>query len=282
MSRFLDTGEVPSPDCAAVATVSCTTLYRDDAAFAAYAVSRQTSTTTDDGARRESLCRGELDLAGRGDLGRVIDLMCGVGGHLAAVKGSDLGWTSYTGIDVNPVAVEAARQAHGGDDRVDFVEADIATWRPEPGTADTVLLMYEALNALGPTRTVALLEVIAGVLAPGGVALVDVAPPADRGAAREAVLLPDPQTAVLSGVDDAGSDATQRLSAHTVHFVGADGCRLHFSHLWWEPTADLLRALFHRAGLDIRSEHRVHGDVVSDKPSTAQSIQFVLTRAGDR
>ncbi|SDN00548.1 Methyltransferase domain-containing protein [Lentzea albidocapillata subsp. violacea] len=279
VAAFLQDGTLPSAGCAAVRTVPSTDLYRDDTTFAAFSVQQQIAPNTDDGARRTALCHHELALFGREDLGRVLDLMCGVGGHLVALKSSGLRWKSYLGVDVNPLALDVARRAAGADAPARFVKADVRDWVPGEGTADTVLLTYEALNTAGREQATRLLTTVATALSPGGSALIDLSVGTSTATAgRDAQVLPDGSTAVLTSVEDTGSDSTQQVLVHTTHFMNADGCRLHFSHPWWVPSPGLLRSLFLDTGLEICSEHQVHAFTDSDKPSTANAVQFVVVR----
>ncbi|MFE9287982.1 class I SAM-dependent methyltransferase [Streptomyces olivaceus] len=218
-----------------------------------------------------------MRLLDRVDLGRVLDLMCGVGGHLHALMAEGIGWQSYTGVDVSSVVLDAARSSRPAHPRVRFVNADVVRWCAEPGASDTVLLMYEALNALGPEQSAVVLRAIATALAPGGLALVDAAlatgPPQTGHAAAQ---LSDPHRLVLSSAVDAGSTADEHHMEHTAHHLFAGDCLLHFGYRWWAPSRARMRDLFHDAGLKIRSEHQAHAGIASDKPSVPNAVQFVL------
>ncbi|HEY4348314.1 MAG TPA: class I SAM-dependent methyltransferase [Gaiellaceae bacterium] len=76
--------------------------------------------------------------------GRALDAGCG--------HGSDTLWLAAHGWKVCAVDFSAAALAHGRDmaeaagpeiaDRVDWVEADLATWAPQPGHFDLVVSLY--------------------------------------------------------------------------------------------------------------------------------------------
>jgi SAM-dependent methyltransferase len=77
--------------------------------------------------------------------GRVIDLAAGEGRN--AVWLAERGWT-VTAVDFSAVAAERGRElarAHGVE--VDWVVADLAGYRPEPGRYDAVLVAYLQLPA---------------------------------------------------------------------------------------------------------------------------------------
>jgi SAM-dependent methyltransferase len=72
--------------------------------------------------------------------GRALDLACGEGRN--AIWLAARGWV-VVGVDFSAVALEKARALAGeaGVD-VEWVLADVVTWRPEPGAFDLVLLSY--------------------------------------------------------------------------------------------------------------------------------------------
>src|SRR5690242_3987552 len=72
--------------------------------------------------------------------GRALDLACGEGRN--AVWLADRGWRA-TGVDFSRVALEKAQrlaEAHGL--VVEWVEADLVGYVPEPGAFDLVILFY--------------------------------------------------------------------------------------------------------------------------------------------
>lgn len=75
--------------------------------------------------------------------GRAVDLACGEGRN--AIWLAERGWET-TGVDFSHVGLEKARQfaEHRGTD-VQWVEADLTRWEPEPDLYDLVLLAYVQL-----------------------------------------------------------------------------------------------------------------------------------------
>ena len=99
--------------------------------------------------------------------GRALDLACGQGRH--ALWLAERGWR-VTGVDFSDVAIGQARcaAAERGLD-VDFVAADLLTWRPEAAAFDLVFVLYLQLGR-DELRTV--LAHAAAAVAPGGVFLL--------------------------------------------------------------------------------------------------------------
>ncbi len=99
--------------------------------------------------------------------GRALDLACGGGRN--AVWLAENGWT-VTAVDFSANALAVARQlAAEHDAEVDWVEADVRSYRPATGAFDLVLVSYLHLPA--PERR-AVLERAATALAPGGLLVV--------------------------------------------------------------------------------------------------------------
>jgi SAM-dependent methyltransferase len=99
--------------------------------------------------------------------GRALDLACGEGRN--ALWLAERGW-EVTAVDFSPVALSRARSLAA--DRkvpVDFVEADVTTWRPEPGAYALVLVAYLQVP---PSDRVRVWSRLAEALAPGGVAFL--------------------------------------------------------------------------------------------------------------
>lgn len=85
------------------------------------------------------------ELEGTTEPGRALDLACGEGRN--AVWLAARGWR-VTGVDFSDVAIERAQRiAASRGVRVAWVVADLATWRPEPGAFDLVLIAYLQLPA---------------------------------------------------------------------------------------------------------------------------------------
>ncbi len=99
--------------------------------------------------------------------GRALDLACGAGRN--AVWLAERGWT-VTGVDFSEVALENARRlsAERGVE-VEWVQADVREWLPEPGAFDLVVIMY--LQIPVDERRVVHGRAAAAV-APGGTLLV--------------------------------------------------------------------------------------------------------------
>lgn len=101
--------------------------------------------------------------------GRALDLACGEGRN--AVWLATLGWT-VTAVDFASAALDKGRQraaADGVDERIEFVDADVTTWQPEPGAYDLVIAAY--LHLVEPDRS-DLWRRAAGALAPGGALVI--------------------------------------------------------------------------------------------------------------
>jgi SAM-dependent methyltransferase len=99
--------------------------------------------------------------------GDALDLACGEGRN--AVWLAERGWR-VTAVDFSRVALDRGRVA--ADQRglsVDWVEADLMTWRPEAQSADLVLLCYLQLTAPAMSRV---LDVAGAALVPGGTLLL--------------------------------------------------------------------------------------------------------------
>ena len=99
--------------------------------------------------------------------GRALDLACGAGRH--AVWLAERGW-KVTAVDFSTVALEQARAlaAERGVD-VEWVQADVLSFQPEPRAYDLVVFFYLQLPA--DERRVALGHA-ASAVAPGGTLLV--------------------------------------------------------------------------------------------------------------
>jgi len=108
-----------------------------------------------------------------GDLppGHALDLGTGEGRHALWLAG--LGW-DVTAVDFSAEALRTARTVQGAEApgttaHVEWVQADLLTYAPEPGSQDAVLLMYIHLL---PADRRALVRSAARALAPGGTLLV--------------------------------------------------------------------------------------------------------------
>ncbi len=76
---------------------------------------------------------------------RVLDLGCGTG--IFAIGAALLGADSVLAVEVDAASIDLARAAAAAGtvarhtrDRIEWIEADLADWHPEPGSADTVLM----------------------------------------------------------------------------------------------------------------------------------------------
>ncbi len=99
--------------------------------------------------------------------GRALDLACGAGRN--ALWLAERGW-QVTGVDFSDTALALARRAareRGVD--VDWVQADVRSYRPEPAAYDLVVVLFLHLP---PAQRRELLARAAAALAPGGRMLV--------------------------------------------------------------------------------------------------------------
>ena len=102
--------------------------------------------------------------------GTALDLGCGEGRN--ALWLASQGWT-VTGIDFSAVALERgeelARRAAPLSGQVHWTRADLLTYRPDPASADLVVLAYMQLPA---EQRTAVIRAAAGAVRPGGRLLV--------------------------------------------------------------------------------------------------------------
>lgn len=95
--------------------------------------------------------------------GRALDLAAGDGRN--AIWLASMGW-SATGVDFSGVAIERARaSAARAGVSVEWVHADLLEWRPEPASADLVIVMFLHLPSADRRKV---LEGAADAVAPGG------------------------------------------------------------------------------------------------------------------
>jgi tRNA (cmo5U34)-methyltransferase len=98
---------------------------------------------------------------------RVLDLGTGDGRLLALLKRHRPAMRAV-GVDVSSLMLEAAAKRFAGDDRVEFVEHDLATGLPALGTFDAVVSSM-AIHHLEDDRKRSLASEVFDVLQPGGV-----------------------------------------------------------------------------------------------------------------
>ena len=99
--------------------------------------------------------------------GRAIDLGCGEGRN--AIWLAERGW-EVTAVDFSAAGLaRAARLAAERTVTVDWVQADLLAWQPEPGGYDLVLIAYLHLPSAGLARV---FRAAAAAVAPGGTLLV--------------------------------------------------------------------------------------------------------------
>ena len=99
------------------------------------------------------------ELAGL-DPGRALDAGCGHGAESLWLAAR--GWR-VTAVDFSATALERARSSPGAE-QVEWIEADLSTWAPEPEAYDLVVCLY--LHAAGTVEE--LVGRMAGGVAPGG------------------------------------------------------------------------------------------------------------------
>jgi SAM-dependent methyltransferase len=135
--------------------------------------------------------------------GRALDLACGEGRNALWLAGR--GWR-VTAVDFSGVALAKGRRAaqatgDGRAERIDWIEADLLGYQPEPGSYDAVVIAYLQLPA-DERRFV--IRRAATALADSGVALVVAHDTANLAGGVGGP--PDP--AVLYTADDVRSDLT--------------------------------------------------------------------------
>lgn len=99
---------------------------------------------------------------------RVLDLACGPGRH--ALSLGDAGY-AVTGVDVDPRALDAARERAGGDP--EFVEADMRDLGELGEEFDAVICMWQSFGHFDAATNRSVLAEIAGRLRPGGRLVLD-------------------------------------------------------------------------------------------------------------
>jgi SAM-dependent methyltransferase len=92
--------------------------------------------------------------------GRALDAGCGHGAESLWLAAR--GWR-VTGVDFSATALERARSSPGAE-HVEWVEADLSSWAPQPGAYDLVVCLY--VHAAGTIEE--LVQRMAGGVAPGG------------------------------------------------------------------------------------------------------------------
>lgn len=99
--------------------------------------------------------------------GRVLDLACGQGRNAVWLAEHD--W-QVTGVDFSPVGLEKGRRlAESRDVEIEWIESDVAAWKPPPEGFDLVVVLY--LQLPQPQRSAAL-GLAASAVAVGGTLLV--------------------------------------------------------------------------------------------------------------
>ena len=100
--------------------------------------------------------------------GRALDLACGEGRN--AIWLAERGWRA-TGVDFSSVAIERARKlaTQRGVD-VEFIEADVTSWGPDPGAYALVLVLY--MHIVPAMRRQVWIRAVAALRPGGGLFLV--------------------------------------------------------------------------------------------------------------
>lgn len=153
--------------------------------------------------------------------GRVLDLGAGEGRN--AIWLAEQGW-QVTGVEFADVALERARRiAASRGMEVDWIQADVLKWAPDPAAFDLVILIYLHFPLEEMTR---LLQHAQSAVAPGGTLLLI---GHDRtniehghGGPQDPALLyePDEVATLLTGVDILTAEKRRRP-------VDTDGGRVH-------------------------------------------------------
>ncbi|WP_051393760.1 class I SAM-dependent methyltransferase [Glycomyces arizonensis] len=103
-----------------------------------------------------------LEKSGRASGGRVLDLGCGTGTNLRALRER-----GHTGVGVDTSAAFLERASALGGDGVDYVRAAITEFDTAE-TFDLVVCVFATLNLIPPEQLAPLLRRIRGWLKPGG------------------------------------------------------------------------------------------------------------------
>lgn len=104
----------------------------------------------------------------KGSFGRILDVGCACGG-LAAALDEKYGFTSYTGIDINDGAIQAARDSVSVDSPVKFIAGDVIRQKGLRNKYDTV---FSLSCADWNVQTGPIIRACWGALKPGGAMII--------------------------------------------------------------------------------------------------------------
>lgn len=101
---------------------------------------------------------------------RVLDLGCGTGRHSSGLAGHGF---RVTGLDVSEWALRRARDQHGGEDGLDFVQHDVMTAQPWPVDEVDAVIFVQGLGWGTDADQRRLLRRVRQCLVPGGILVLD-------------------------------------------------------------------------------------------------------------
>jgi SAM-dependent methyltransferase len=219
--------------------------------------------------------------------GRVLDLCCGFGRHALALARAGL---AVAGLDLSAELLAAARELPGAEVVLGrLVRADARRVPFRDGAFDGVTLLFSSFGYFGEQGDRRVLGEIARVLAPGGLAVLDLMNPAavrsglvPRTTRREAAFAIEERRRLADG----GRKVVKEVELELTGAPGAAGARE--VRRWREEVRlyeiDELHALLAERGLELV---RVAGDfgATAFGPSSPRAIVFARRaseRAGDR
>jgi SAM-dependent methyltransferase len=110
----------------------------------------------------------------RGVNGRVLDLGCGFGRHLLALRERGL---AAVGLDRSPALLARARELADGRLRGRLVRGDFRALPFGAGSFDALLMLFSSFGYFADDENARVLEQVARVLRPGGLAVFDLMNP---------------------------------------------------------------------------------------------------------
>jgi hypothetical protein len=241
----------------------------------------QMSSDSDIAARSISAVSRELEWIGLTGRERIFHPFCGPGNYAAQI-GATSGCLRYVGHDVNPAAVELARQRNSPPTytfQVTRFSADAVV-----PSHDLCLLSYETVNVFAPDQLPALLTLMAESLSPEGRAFVDVRTRDDPGIPLG--VFPPQHVPAGQGIFS-GAEHTMEYAARVDHDgrLAVERFRLRlgsrnkefYSWLWLYEEAEIV-TFAERAGLTFSRSTRLHADAPTGSPGSSSSVQLLFRK----